>query len=87
MDEKKLNELMVITAEECAELAQVCMKIVRFGMNDEYKPKREWLVEESGDLLCMLRLMEENELFAWEELEDRAAYKAEKLMKWSKLND
>jgi NTP pyrophosphatase (non-canonical NTP hydrolase) len=86
MDEKKLNELMSITAEECAELTQVCMKVVRFGMNNDYKPKRPWLIEEAGDVLCMLKFMVENELVTWEELEERAEYKRNKLMKWSKLN-
>lgn len=86
MDENKLNELMSITAEECAELTQVCMKIVRFGMNNDYKPKRPWLIEEAGDVLCMLNFMVENELVTWEELEERADYKRNKLMKWSKLN-
>ena len=86
MDENKLNELMSITAEECAELTQVCMKVVRFGMNNDYKPKRPWLIEEAGDVLCMLNFMVENELVTWEELEERADYKRNKLMKWSKLN-
>lgn len=86
MDENKLNELMSITAEECAELTQVCMKIVRFGMNNDYKPKRPWLIEEAGDVLCMLNFMVENDLVTWEELEERAEYKRNKLMKWSKLN-
>jgi len=86
MDENKLNELMSITAEECAELTQVCMKVVRFGMNNDYKPKRPWLIEEAGDVLCMLKFMVENELVTWEELEERADYKRNKLMKWSKLN-
>jgi NTP pyrophosphatase (non-canonical NTP hydrolase) len=86
MEENKLNELMSITAEECAELTQVCMKVVRFGMNNDYKPKRPWLIEEAGDVLCMLKFMVENELVTWEELEERAEYKRNKLMKWSKLN-
>ena len=86
MDENKLNELMSITAEECAELTQVCMKIVRFGFNNEYKDKRPWLIEEAGDVLCMLNFMVENDLVTWEELEERADYKRNKLMKWSKLN-
>jgi NTP pyrophosphatase (non-canonical NTP hydrolase) len=86
MEENKLNELMSITAEECAELTQVCMKVVRFGMNNDYKPKRPWLIEEAGDVLCMLKFMVENELVTWEELEERADYKRNKLMKWSKLN-
>ena len=86
MEEKKLNELMSITAEECAELTQVCMKIVRFGMNEDYKPKRPWLIEEAGDVLCMLKFMVENEQVTWEELEERAEHKRNKLMKWSKFN-
>lgn len=86
MDENKLNELMSITAEECAELTQVCMKIVRFGFNNEYKDKRPWLIEEAGDVLCMLNFMVENDLVTWEELEERADYKRNKLIKWSKLN-
>lgn len=86
MDENKLNELMTITAEECAELTQVCMKIVRFGMNEDYKPKRPWLIEEAGDVLCMLNLMVENDLVTWEELIDRAETKHTKLLKWSNLN-
>ena len=77
---------MSITAEECAELTQVCMKIVRFGMNNDYKPKRPWLIEEAGDVLCMLNFMVENDLVTWEELEERAEYKRNKLMNWSKLN-
>ena len=86
MDENKLNELMSITAEECAELTQVCMKIVRFGFNNEYKDKRPWLIEEAGDVLSMLNFMVENDLVTWEELEERADYKRNKLIKWSKLN-
>ena len=86
MDENKLNELMSITAEECAELTQVCMNIVRFGFNNEYKDKRPWLIEEAGDVLCMLNFMVENDLVTWEELEERADYKRNKLIKWSKLN-
>lgn len=87
MEKSKLNELMTITSEECAELTQVCTKIVRFGLNNEYKPKREWLIEEAGDVLCMLRLMEENNLFTWTELENRANEKKEKLLRWSNLSD
>ena len=77
---------MSITAEECAELTQVCMKIVRFGMNEDYKPKRPWLIEEAGDVLCMLRLMVDTGLVTWEELGERADTKHKKLMKWSRLD-
>ena len=86
MEEKELNQLMSILSEECAELTQVCMKIVRFGIeNNKYKNKREWLIEEAGDVLCMIKLLSENDLVTWEELEERANYKKNKLKKWSSI--
>ena len=86
MEEKELSQLMSILSEECAELTQVCMKIVRFGMeNNKYKNKREWLIEEAGDVLCMLKLLSENDLVTWDELEERANYKKNKLKKWSSI--
>ena len=56
-------------------------------MNSEYKDKHEWLAEEAGDVLCMLKLMVDNDLVTWEQLEERAEVKRQKLMKWSSLND
>lgn len=78
-DKSTIDQLMHVTAEECAELTQVAMKIVRFGINSEYKDKRQWLVEEAGDVYCMLQLMIENGLVTQAELEQRANQKIEKL--------
>ena len=52
MDIKK--ETLVILMEECGEVIQECSKILRFG-NDSEK-----LHKELGDLLCMIRLTEQN---------------------------
>ena len=86
MEMNKLDarqQLMVITAEECGELIQVLSKILRRGkIDDEY---REKLVEEVGDVYAMIDIMHEYDLVSWEELEDRAEYKKEKLKKWSDL--
>tara|TARA_E500000331_G_scaffold141019_1_gene137753 strand:+ start:522 stop:776 length:255 start_codon:yes stop_codon:yes gene_type:complete len=76
------QQLMVITAEECGELIQVCSKILRQGTFDN---KREHLVEELGDVLCMMQLIQEWDIVSWQELEDRAEVKREKLAKWSEL--
>jgi len=76
------QQLMVITAEECGELVQVCSKILRQGNFDK---KREHLVEELGDVLCMMQLIQEWDIVSWQELEDRAEVKREKLTKWSEL--
>ncbi len=76
------QQLMVITAEECGELVQVCSKILRQGNFDK---KREHLVEELGDVLCMMQLIQEWDIVSWQELEDRAEVKRSKLSKWSDL--
>ena len=82
------QQLMAITSEECGELTQVCMKVMRkydsldSAADDKYI---ELLVEEAGDVLCMLELMSEHGLFDWEQIYQRADVKREKLKKWSTL--
>ena len=82
------QQLMAITAEECAELTQVCMKIMRKydsldkAADDKYI---SLLVEEAGDVLCMLELMSEHNLFDWKDIYARADVKREKLKTWSTL--
>jgi len=83
------QQLMAITAEECGELVQVCMKMMRKHghIDDMYYDKkyRAQLVEEAGDVLCMLELLSEHGLFDWREIYDRADVKREKLKEWSTL--
>ena len=83
------QQLMAITAEECGELTQVCMKMMRkhqYLENMFYDKKfRAKLVEEAGDVLCMLELMSEHGLFDWDEIYERADHKKEKLKVWSTL--
>ena len=82
------QQLMAITAEECGELTQVCMKLIRKydsldkAANDKYI---KLLLEEAGDVLCMLELMSEHGLFDWKEIYARADVKREKLQLWSTL--
>lgn len=88
-----LQQLMVITMEECGELTQQCSKTIRKyetveeanADNPKAKLNRDKLVEEAGDVLCMLQLMVEHKMVTWEELEVRSEVKKEKLKKWSDL--
>jgi NTP pyrophosphatase (non-canonical NTP hydrolase) len=81
----KIQQLMVITAEECGELTQVTSKILRKAkINDEWKQK---LIEEAGDVYCMLDLIVKHTDINWKELEDRSIVKKKKLEKWSNLID
>ena len=48
-----LQELLVITMEECSELIQECSKQIRFGSTDYSK-----LQNEIGDVVCMIELLQ-----------------------------
>ena len=77
------QQLFAITAEECGELTQVCMKILRKArVDDEWNAK---LLEEAGDVYCMLDLMVQHGYLEWEDLHNRANVKKKKLIKWSNL--
>ena len=89
----KLQELMVITMEECGELAQRCSKIIRkfdtieqaLEDNEIAISNRTKLLEEVGDVQCLIDLMIECGLLTKEEINARIATKRDKLKIWSKL--
>lgn len=57
----RLEELLVILQEECAEVSQVASKAIRFGMDSTYQDKsnRARLETEIGDLMAMIKLLTE----------------------------
>ena len=83
----KLQQLMIITAEECGELTQQCSKIVRkYSTADQIQEdQRVKLLDEAGDVLCMIELMVEHGLLTNEELGARVTVKRDKLKTWSNL--
>ena len=77
------QQLFAITAEECGELTQVCMKILRKArVDDEWNEK---LLEEAGDVYCMLDLMVQHGYLNWDDIARRSSVKKQKLIKWSNL--
>lgn len=84
---------MTITMEECGELTQQCSKTMRkfetieqaLEDNTRASVNRVKLVEEAGDVFCMLDLLVEHGLVTWDELGARLAVKREKLKTWSDL--
>ena len=74
-----LQQLMIITAEECGELTQRCSKIIRkYKSIDEIaEDQRVKLIEEAGDVLCMLELMVSHNITTWKELSNRVEIKKE----------
>ena len=77
----KLQELLIITMEECGELIQECSKSIR--KKDYYGNER--LIEEVGDVMCMLELLHEYDIISWTDVDARVKVKKEKLKKWSNL--
>jgi NTP pyrophosphatase (non-canonical NTP hydrolase) len=84
-----LQQLMTITMEECGELTQRCSKIMRKyeSLDQIQEDQRKKLIEEAGDVYCMLALMVEHGITDWRELNNRSEYKVNKLRKWSTLID
>ena len=76
-----LQELLTITMEECGELIQACSKAIRC---DDYHDN-EKLIEEIGDVMCMIELIKSNGLITQREIDNQIQTKRMKLMKWSKL--
>ena len=74
-------ELLAITAEECGELTQECMKIIRFGQDNDN------LTKEAGDVMCMIQLLVEKDLVNQAELNKRIVEKREKLKTFSTLTN
>ena len=78
---------MVLTMEECGELTQRCSKIIRkFDTLDEItEDQRIKLLEEVGDVQCLINLMISCGLLTKQEIDVRIRTKHDKLEKWSKL--
>lgn len=84
----KHQQLMTITMEECGELIQRCSKMMRKYENIEQieDEQREKLIDEAGDVYCMLDLLVEHGVIGdWRYIYARSSTKKEKLKKWSNL--
>jgi len=84
-----LQQLMTITMEECGELTQRCSKIMRkyTTLEDIQEDQRKKLMEEIGDVQCMIELMIDHGVVTYKEVADRSEVKREKLKTWSTLID
>jgi NTP pyrophosphatase (non-canonical NTP hydrolase) len=88
-DNNKIDEILLITQEECAEVTQAISKCFRFGL-DNFKPgkpktNREHLEEEAGDLLCMIQLMMEKGILKESAVYAASLNKRSKLQTWSNI--
>lgn len=79
----KIDELLVITMEECGELTQACSKVIRTKALQEKFTNN--LKDEIGDVAAMIELLKEFNLVSQAEIDQRIAVKKTKLEQWSTL--
>tara|TARA_B110000495_G_scaffold203689_1_gene228819 strand:- start:4679 stop:4936 length:258 start_codon:yes stop_codon:yes gene_type:complete len=77
-------ECLVVLSEECAELTKECMKVLRFGLDET---KKENLINEMGDVHCMIKLMCKHFNLDIEEIFEASDNKYNKLKAWSNLTN
>jgi NTP pyrophosphatase (non-canonical NTP hydrolase) len=82
-----MNEALIITQEECAEVSQAISKILRFGISGswENRTNKDRLEQELGDLMCMVEILYEKGIISQNMVEANAAHKRDKLKKWSNI--
>lgn len=78
--ESKQEECLIILMEECGELIQECCKMIR---KNDYKSSD--FTKEIGDVIAMLQLAHQYNLYDETEAIQRASVKLNKLKKWSNL--
>lgn len=84
--DQRLEEIMHIAQEECAEVTQAISKVFRFGFAGvhEGKSNKQSLEEEIGDLECMIELLKLEFAIDREAVATAKVRKALKLNQWSK---
>lgn len=87
----KIQEILDILQEECAEVIQNISKCRRFGLENVYLKgegtQREQLVKELGDVLAMIELLKDHGAVTAAELDLAKRNKFLKLHQWSKIFD
>lgn len=85
----RLQEIMNITSEECAEVIQAISKCHRFGLNNckpgELLTNSQHLEAELGDLLAMVDLLKLEGVISDEGLSSAKHAKTNKLKQWSNI--
>jgi len=85
----RIQEILDILQEECAEVIQEVSKCRRFGIDSQhYKtngPHREMLEQELGDVMAMMKLLIDEGVISADVLETAAERKIEKLHQWSNI--
>lgn len=85
----RITEALVILAEECCEVGQIVSKIHRWGLDSTNQGEfsttnRDELVKELGDLMAMIRIVQENLEISEDDLSRAVQNKLTKLRIYSR---
>ncbi len=87
--DNRIQEVMDILQEECAEVIQIVSKIRRFGIDENHWKNgglnREHLEGEIGDVLAMFELLKDMGVVNSFNIEQAKLAKFEKLKVWSNI--
>ena len=84
----KVEEILDILQEECAEVIVAISKIRRFGIENTYKDggtQREHLTQELGDVTLLIELLKAHGVYTDKELHRAQLRKSQKLVEWSSI--
>lgn len=70
---------LILAMEESGEFIRAASKVIRHGLTDKYKAQ---LIEEAGDVVAALYLLESHDMFTVDEVLDRAKQKLDKLQSY-----
>ena len=70
---------LVLSMEESGEFIRAASKVIRHGLTDKYKAQ---LIEEAGDVVACLYLLESHDMFTVDEVLERAQQKLDKLQSY-----
>ena len=89
--DKKLQEILIITQEECSEVIQAVSKCFRFGSDclvpDGIETNKSRVEKEIGDLLAMIELLTQEGFVDSVQLSQAKEAKLKKLRIWSNIFD
>lgn len=86
----KEEMLLIMVAEECAEIVQAATKSLRFGLDDYYKENptnREKLIVEFNDLITLIEILKEEDIitiYSSDKLMERKRERIKKYLEYSK---
>ena len=85
----RVQEILDILQEECAEVIVEVSKCRRFGIDSLHYvtqiPHKEMLQQEIGDVLAMIKLLVDEGIISADGIESAAEKKIQKLHKWSNI--